>query len=698
MKALDSKTQSPSASLALEFIRLRTVITKFSIIAILVSIGNFSIAGSKTVDNQFMSLSIEELMNVKVTTVSRNPQKLNQVAAAVFVITQDDIRRSGATSIPDALRMAPGVQVERVGTDKWAVSIRGFNGVYDNKLQVLMDGRSVYSPIFSGVLWEQIDTLMEDIERIEVIRGPAAVSWGSNAVNGVINIITKKAADTQGTLLTAGGGSFEQGFVGARYGGKINEETPFRVYAKGFSRDHTQSLSGGNANDQWHSARGGFRVDHNRGIDQFTLQGDFFSNFNGSTLDKNGLSLAPTLTSAIRGHNEGGNIRFRWDRTFSESSSFMLQAYYDRNLTFLQPLGKTASESFDVDMQYRFLLSERHHITWGGNYRLYHNKVFDSNLVTFSPRERTNHLIGTFIRDDITLIPDRLLFSLGSRFEHNDFTGMEIQPNARLMWTPNPENSVWMAVSRAVRTPSLGEIDGKLNLTPQFQAFPGFPNLPFPIVASLQGGNHFQSEKLIAYEMGYRHQFSTQASIDITGFINDYSQMRDTSFGALSLSTGLPRQFLFPIIANNQGSALTYGAETSVDWKPRDNWRLQGSYSFLNIDFSSNSPIGKTDTSTGAANKANPQHQLSVRSNYDFSDRLQLNLWLRYTSAISLYNIPSYVTMDAKLAYRPTKNTELFVVGQNLFSQDHREYASEFLPIVPVFIPRGVYAGAQWRF
>ena len=674
------------------------LIYKISITLVFAWGAKLAIAENKTVDNQFMSLSIEELMNVKVTTASRSPQKLTQVASAVFVITQDDIRRSGATSIPDALRMAPGVQVERVGTDKWAVSIRGFNGTYDNKLQVLMDGRSVYSPIFSGVLWEQLDTLMEDIERIEVIRGPAAVSWGSNAVNGVINIITKKAADTQGTLLTAGGGSFEQGFVGARYGGKINEETPFRVYAKGFSRDHTQSLTGGNANDQWHSARGGFRVDHSRGIDQFTLQGDIFANFDGSTLDKSGISLSPTLTSAMRGHNEGGNIRFRWDRTFSENSSFMLQVYYDRNRSVLQPLGKFDAQSFDVDMQYRFPLSDRHNITWGANYRLYHNKLFDTSLVTFSPRERTNHLAGTFIRDDITLIPDRLMLSIGSRFEHNDFTGMEIQPNARLMWTPNTENSIWMAVSRAVRTPSRGEIDGGINVTPQFQAFPGLPALPFPIVATLQGSKNFNSEKLIAYEVGYRHQFSPQASIDVTGFINDYSQMRDINVSALSLSTGLPRQLLLPITFSNQGSALTYGVETSVDWKPRENWRLQGSYSFLNIDFSSNSVFSKTDPTGGGASKANPQHLLSVRSNYDFSDRLQLNLWLRYTSAISLYNIPSYVTMDAKLAYRPTKNTELFVVGQNLFSQNHREYASDFLPTVPVFIPRGIYAGAQWRF
>lgn len=674
------------------------MVLKFAILLILFSITCLANARNELTSNHFLDLSIEELMKVKVTTVSRTPQKLTEVASAIFVITQDDIRRSGATSIPDALRMAPGVQVERVGTDKWAISIRGFNGLFANKLQVLMDGRSVYSSIFSGVLWEQQDTMLEDIERIEVIRGPAATSWGSNAVNGVINIITKKAIDTQGTLITAGGGSFEQGFMSVRYGGMINEETPFRVYAKGFTRGQTQSLSGENANDQWHSARGGFRLDHQRGIDQFTLQGDFFSNFNGSTLDKTSLHLSTNPTGEMRGHNEGGNIRLRWDRTFSEYSSFMLQAYYDRTRSQLLPLGKFDAESFDIDMQYRFPLFDRHNLTWGANYRLYHNKVFDTGLYTFSPRSQTNHLIGTFIRDDITLIPDRLLFTIGSRFEHNDFTGMEIQPNARLMWTPNDSNSIWLAVSRAVRTPSRAENDAMINISQQLQNVPGLSALPFPITAILNGSHRFNSEKLIAYELGYRHQFTPQASIDVTGFINDYSQMRDISLGALSIGTGIPRQFLLPITVNNQGSALTYGIEASIDLKPRDNWRLQGSYSFLNIDFSSNNFLKSSDPSGGGSEKITPHHQLSVRSNYDFSEKLQLNLWLRYASEIAFYNIPSYVTMDAKLVYRPLKNTELFVAGQNLFSHNHREFASEFLPIVPVYIPRGVYAGVQWRF
>lgn len=254
---------------------LAMIFFNFSITAVA---SNTSTPVSKASMDPLLDLSIEELMNIKVTTVSRREQKLSNTPSAIFVITQDDIRRSGATSIPEALRMAPGVEVARVGTDKWSISVRGFNGRYANKLQVLMDGRSVYTPLFSGVIWSQQDTLIEDIERIEVIRGPGATVWGANAVNGVINIITKKAADTQGMLVTAGGGSFEHGFVGMRYGGKINEDTPFRVYAKGFSRDNTTSLSGNNLHDNWHSARGGFRLDHTNGINQLTLQGDLFIN------------------------------------------------------------------------------------------------------------------------------------------------------------------------------------------------------------------------------------------------------------------------------------------------------------------------------------------------------------------------------------------------------------------------------------
>lgn len=681
--------------MGLKQIYRKNSILKFLIFVMLCCFVNFSVAENRSVNNQFLNLSIEELMNVKVvnvTSVSRRSQKLTEVASAIFVITQDDIRRSGVTSIPEALRMAPGVQVGRISSDKWAVSIRGFNGFSSSKVQVLIDGRSDYSPLIAGTLWAQQDTFMEDIERIEIIRGPAATVWGTNAVNGIINVITKKASDTQGALLTAGGGSFEQGFFGARYGGKINEETPFRIYAKVFTRDNTKSLSGLNKSDQWHSARGGIRLDHTRGIDDLTLHGEFFYNSLGHTLSPSVINLLNTDADS-RGHQEGGYMRFRWDRTFSEQSSLLLHASYDNNHYEISPFSSYKAQSVDIDFQHRFPLFERHDLTWGAHYRLNSNKVFNTEIVTFNPQQRANHFFSLFVRDEITLIPNHLLFTLGTRIDHNDFTGIEVQPNARLMWTPNTENSVWMAVSRAVRTPSRLEHDAVVSTN-----FGSGSLGPVPIQAMLQGLSNFDSEKLLAYELGYRHQFSERASIDIAGFINDYSQLRDFSFGALALSSGLPQQFVLPILPTNKASALTYGFEVSADWKPLDRWRLQSNYSYLDMHISSNEQFRKFDPATGGADKVSPQHQFSLRSNYDVSEKLQLNLWLRYTSKIAFYNISDYVTMDAKLAYKPVKNVELFLVGQNLFSESHREFVSEIIPSTPALIARGIFLGARWNF
>ncbi|MDP1549981.1 MAG: TonB-dependent receptor [Nitrosomonas sp.] len=654
------------------------------------------ITANKSLDNRLLDLSIEELMKIEVTSASRRSQKLSEVSSAIFVITQDDIRRSGATSIPEALRMAPGVEVARVGTDKWSISVRGFNGRFANKLQVLMDGRSVYTPLFSGVIWSQQDTLIEDIERIEVIRGPGATVWGANAVNGVINIITKKAADTQGMLVTTGGGSFEQGFAGVRYGGKLNEDTPFRIYAKGFSRDNTTSLSGTNVHDNWRSARAGFRLDHRRGIDQLTLQGDIFVNSIGDSLLQPSLAAPYTRLDIVNSKEKGGNIRLRWDRTLSEKSSIMLQTYYDRVNNQLAPWTKYA-ESFDVDFQHRLPLFTRHDVTWGLNYRLYNNKVQETELTTFTPNQKTNHNFSAFIRDEIMLLPDKLSLFLGTRLDHNDFTGPEVQPSGRLMWTLNEQNSIWASISRAVRIPSRGENDvtiaGRV-----LQSLPGMPITSLPILMAVQGTNQFNSEKLIAYEMGYRSQLASNVSIDLAGFFNDYSQLRDFRFGQITPGNGTLPHLILPVLFTNDTSAYSFGMESSIDWRPSEKWRLQGSYSYLTIHTDSNPEFKQMDSTSGGANKANPRHQLSFRSHYDFSDRLQLNLWLRYVSGLTFFNIPNYVTMDTKLAWKPSRNTEFFVVGQNLFSQNHRESQSDFIPSMATQIPRGVYAGVEWRF
>ncbi len=688
------------------FSRILLIPLKLFVILLAQGLANAGEINEQADDQVFFEMSLEELMDVEVVSVSKKAEKLTEVSSAVFVISGDDIRRSGVTSIPEALRMAPGVQVARIGTDKWSISIRGFNGRFSNKLLVLMDGRSVYTPLSSGVIWSQQDTFIEDIDRIEIVRGPAATLWGVNAVNGVINIITKRADQTQGVLFTAGGGSFEQGFVGARFGGKINEDTPFRVYAKGFKRDHTTTLSGASANDNWQSARAGFRIDHRRGIDEFTLQGDIFANGISDTIAQPAFLQPDSHLARINRTESGGNIRFRWDRKFSDQSALMFQTYYDHVHHQLAPMTKHA-ESFDIEIQHRFPLFDRHDLTWGLNYRLFNTDVLNTVVTAFNPKQASNYFVSGFIRDEISILPERLKLSLGVRLGYNNLSGIEVQPSARMMWTPDTQNSLWVSVSRAVRTPSRGEQDVIINrgiMPPQ----PQLTGSSLPIMQAILGSNSFGSEKLTAYELGYRYQFNKNASLDLAGFFNDYNDLRDFEIGMIRPAAGAHRDLIFsilqqdhlmlPIFFNNKGSAHSYGVEASIDWRPYERWRLQGSYSYLEIKTKSNPMFAEFDASTGGAGKSSPRHQLSLRSNFDLSERLQFNLWLRYVDELPFYNISDYVTMDAKMAWKPVRNVEFFVVGQNLFSQNHRESQSDFIDTVPSRIPRGIFAGVRWDF
>lgn len=640
--------------------------------------------------NELLNLSVEDLLNVEVTSVAKKAKSLNDSPAAIYVISQDDIKRIGATSIPEALRLAPGIDVSRIDSNKWAVSARGFNGRFSNKLLVLIDGRNIYTRAFAGVYWENQDVMLEDVERIEVIRGPGATLWGANAVNGVINIITKHSADTLGGLLVAGGGTEEQGFGAFRYGEKLNADTTARVYAKGFKRDENTHESGREAGDDWDKVQGGFRMDSQLSTrDSLTIQGDAYH----SVINQN--TTLPQLSPPfLNNFNEsidtfGGNLLARQQHTFSSTSDYSLQVFYDfyeRNEVFIAESRHVA----DIDFQHRFALLDWNDIVWGIGYRYNHDDFSVSKIAQINPLSRNDHLFSAFVQDEITLIDDTLWFTLGSKFEHNDYTGFEAQPTARLMWALHHQHRLWGAVSRAVRTPSRLEH----NSNALQSAIPPQP-LPFPpfssptIAVTLDGNNQFESEETISYELGYRTTFIKNLSIDFTAFYNDYRNLRSgekiqtTPTSSVSINIG------------NDFSAHTYGFEIATIWQMLDWWRWDANYSLLKTEYNDRS----VEKSLGRS----PQQHLSIRSAISPRKDIELDIVFRYVgtnTAISAFGtamIKDYVSMDIRLAWRPAKDIELSLVGQNLLAEKHLEYQQELLTTATE-INRGMYGKLAWHF
>ncbi len=443
----------------------------------------------------FLQMSLEDLANIEITSVSRQPERIIDAPAAVTVITNEDIRRSGATSIPEALRLADNLTVAQKNSHDWAISARGFNTELGNKLLVMIDGRTIYSPLFSGVFWDRQDYLLEDIDRIEVISGPGGTLWGANAVNGVINIITKKAQDTQGTHLEAIGGSELRSATALRYGGKLAENVSYRIYGKYFDRDDEAFGNGDNAHDGWHMSQGGFRVDAEASVaNTFTVQGDIY----GGRED---------VSTGGTGQVNGGNILGRWTHRFSAGSDMSLQMYYDKtdfsvpqpgNVFMgipLTPAGvfKDTLDTYDVDFQHRFILNDRNKIVWGLGYRSTHDAVDASPSLTFVPAHLDHDLYNGFIQDEIKL-HDKLSLTLGTKLEHNDYTGWEAEPSVRLQWKVSQNQLLWSAVSRAVRMPSRIDRDVRF-----LTVLPAPQNL-------LIGDSNFKSENVLAYELGYRAQ------------------------------------------------------------------------------------------------------------------------------------------------------------------------------------------------
>jgi iron complex outermembrane receptor protein len=642
------------------------------------------------------SMTLEELMNIPVYSVSRKLQRIQDSAAAVFVITGEDIRRSGATSIPEALRMAPGIDVARIDANKWAITSRGFNSQFANKLLVLIDGRSVYTPLFSGVFWDVQDTLLEDVDRIEVIRGPGAALWGANAVNGVINILTKTAKQSQGGLLTAGAGNVEKGFGGARVGGNHGDALFYKAYAKYFNRDGGMDARGNEGSDQWNLLHGGFRVEwepSERG--QFNVQGDIYGGKVGQVLTALDLS-SPSFTRTFdeRSDVSGGNVLGRWTRKLTNGSEFRLQAYYDRTGRQIVET-RQSQDIYDVDFQHQFRMGERQEIIWGLGGRMSRDRIEGGTMVAFDPVHTHEHMFSGFVQDEIDLLPQRVRLTLGTKVEYNQHSDFEFQPNARLIWTPNPHHSLWAAVSRAVRTSSRADRDISLDSVVLPAGAPGNP-FPAPLLVTLNGNPKFESEKLIAYEMGYRVRPTDRLTLDGTLFFNDYEKLRTSTPGTPFLNPLPFPHFVLPQTISNEADGVTFGGELAVDWRPIDTWRLQATYTYLRIQLhnkTGNDPTAESDE------KRSPQQQVSFRSSVDLRKDLELDLAVRYVDPLPDFHVSGYVALDARLGWKLLPGLEIAVAAQNLFDKRHPEFAPEgFLLIHTTESPRSVYGKITWTY
>ncbi len=602
-------------------------------------------------------LSLDQLMNVEVMSVSRRPERLSEAASAIQVITQEDIRQSGATSLPEALRLASNLQVAQLDARQWAISARGFNGTAANKLLVLIDGRTVYTPLFSGVFWDVQDVLLADIDRIEVISGPGATLWGANAVNGVINVITKDAKDTPGLLLTGGGGTELRGFGSGRYGGELGAHANYRIYGKAFSRDRTLLPTGLDATDDWHMGQGGFRLEYDASTSHhLTLQGDWY----------NGRIAQPTAADIAV---SGGNLIAKWAHPVSATSDIAAQAYYDRTHRDIPGTFGEDLDIYDIDLQHHAQVATRHNVVWGLGYRLINDHVDNTAALAFLPAHVARQWVTAFAQDEIAIRPDRLHLTLGTKIEHNDYTGFEVQPSGRLSWTLTSVSTIWTAVSRAVRTPS--------RVDREFFA-PGQP--PY----FLAGGPDFQSEEELAYELGYRHQRGAFL-FSLASFYSHYHGLR-------SLEQVNPPNPT-PLVIGNGQDGESYGAELTAQYRASDRWRLRGGYTEMRVHIWPNP--GSTDSSRGASESLAPDRQFFLQSSLDLLAHLELDAGLRSIGEISQQQVPAYTQLNTRLTWRPIAALDVSIVGQNLLHERHVEFGA---PATRRQIERGVYGMVQWHF
>jgi iron complex outermembrane receptor protein len=645
---------------------------------------------SQDLPEDLTEMSLEELLTIKVTSVARKEQRLSRTAAAVYVITGEDIRRSGALSIPEALRMAPGLQVARIDSNKWAITSRGFNGLYANKLLVLLDGRTIYTPTFSGVYWDMHDVVLDDIDRIEVIRGPGAVMWGSNAVNGVINIITKAPSETQGTLVTSGTGNQESGFGSVRYGSKIGEHAYYRAYTKYSQRDSEARPSGGAAADDWHTLHGGFRLDWDGGKRDFiTIQGSAVNGHAGQTQQL--ASLQPPFSRTVDDQLDlsGGHLLGRWSRKVSDTSDMALQVYYD-SLDRKQIANRERRDTVDIDFHYRSALTSRSELSWGGGYRFTTDQIDGTFIVFYEPPSRQDNLYSGFLQHEWIAVKDRLVVTTGARLEHNSYTGVEVQPNVRLLWTPDERHTGWASVARAVRSPS--RTNHNIGISTAV-----FPGERLPSVLTILGDDEFESENLLAYEAGYRWEAPKRLSLDVATFFNSYDDLVTSEPGRPFPRIGAsPPYLVIPVRFSNQMNGETYGVEATASKRILEGWKLSGSYSWLEMQL--HADRSSLDSRAEGPEGESPQHQFQLRSYLNLPWKMQFDSSFQYVSSLPALTIPDYSRLDARIGWQPSTRWRASWGLQNILDDRHAEFLGRSGGFPLVEIRRSVYCKLTWLF
>jgi iron complex outermembrane receptor protein len=634
-------------------------------------------------------MDLDDLLKVKVTSVSKKEQDLSRAAAAVFVIGEEDIRRSGATSLPDLLRMAPGVDVEQIDNNAWAISIRGFNSRYSNKVLVLIDGRSVYTSSFSGVFWEQIGIPLENIDRIEVIRGPGATVWGANAVNGVISIFTKHSRETQGGTMAVSAGSQPAGVGFAQYGGEAGKTGTYRAFGQYFNTASSVFPDGSRADDHWGRAHGGFRSDWElSGGDELLVEGDLF------TLDglqtRRGEFMATPLDRIFNQSLDaaGGDLLARWSHRGNGGSQSSLQTYYDtyRRTDFGVP---EVQRTFDVDFQQQFAVAGRHEIVWGLGYRVADSALSPGYPIAFTPPSRKDKLYSAFLQDEIR-VSNSLWLTIGSKLEHNPYTGFQTEPSARIAWhAPASRHTLWAAASQALRQPARADTA----ISADVEEIPINPGLEQ--VVRIAGNPQIQNEQLRDFELGYRSELTSRLSLDAATFLSFYRHLETVESQAPVLIAGSPAELEIVNVYGNLAHAVDYGGEVSINWQPLARWRVSPGYSYLHATLRQDPPsqgLAGYDVATGF-----PQNLFQVRSLVNLSRRMEFNQSLYYTARLPGGSVPEHARLDLRIARRIGESVEISVVGQNLLRPHTTEYGDSN-GIVGTEVVRSVYGRIVCRF